>query len=623
MNIDALCRSAARIEDLVCLAVLVSTALGVLLSFVTPHRDQVWIEKTAERRVQWFKTSYFFIAAFFGMLVILYFPIFYYHANGNDVKAILLSIFQSLRLFVLDGDPELIDVAMQGAPEMGYAYTVRMYIHLIIAPLFTASMVLSFFKNACATIRYHLGAFRDIYLMSELNERSVALAEDILLQKRFRPQILFADVFEKEEEENFELVSRARRMGALCFRRDVTDISLKLCPWIKRKIYLIGSDEDENVQQALHIISSCRKKWRYNRSKTEFYVFTGTVESEALLNTVDNGKMKVRRIRRARNLALKLLQHDDYALFTGAKETAEGKLINAVIVGLGEYGTELLKALCWCGQLEGYTLQIHAFDGDADAKKKLRAVCPALMDYNRKRIAGEPYYNICVHSGVDVNSEVFLSELSAIPDITASYVMLGNDELNVKTAMRMRMQYGRDHIAASREIPPIYAVVYSSIKSKILAREGGFKSTKGEDYGIKIVGSMRERYSLALIEQTKLEEQGMRLHKRWCGVHATPEEIAEAERTYEKYEYNRRSSISQAVHRLVRERLGIVPIEGDAERNRLIEQLEHKRWNAYMRAEGYIYMPKKDDIAKTHCDLISATRLNESQIEKDAVMVQE
>ena len=243
------------------------------------------------------------------------------------------------------------------------------------------------------------------------------------------------------------------------------------------------------------------------------------------------------------------------------------------------------------------------------------------MDYNDKRIAGEPYYNIHVYGGIDVNSEAFLSTLSAIPEITASYVMLGNDELNVKTAMRMRMQYGRDHIATGRQIPPLYAVVYSSIKSKILARQGGFQSTKGVDYGIEVIGSMQERYSLSLIEQEQLERQGLELHKRWCGVHATAEEIAEAEHAYEKYEYNRRSSISQAVHSLVRERLGIVPMEGNEAHNRMIEQLEHKRWNAYMRAEGYIYMAEKDDIAKTHSDLISADSLNEEQSRKDAVMV--
>lgn len=623
MNIDALCRTAAQIENVACLVVLAGMVFGALSALVTRRRDQAWIERTAERKVQWFKTSYFFIAAFFVMLVILHFPVLYYHTNGDDWNALLLSAFYSLRLFILDGEPDLIHAAMEGAPQMGYAYTIRMHIHLIIAPLFTASMVLSFFKNVRVSIQYHLGWFRDIYLMSELNERSIALAEDILLQKRFRPQILFADVFEKEEEENFELVSRARRMGALCFRRDVTGISLKLWPWVKRKVYLIGSDEDENVQQALLMISQCRKKWRYNRSNTQFYVFASTVESEALLNTIDNGNMKVRRIRRARNLALKVLQHDDFALFTGAKETAECKLVSVVIAGLGEYGTELLKALCWCGQLEGYKLDIYAFDKAENAEQILHSACPALMDYNNKHIKGEPYYHIHVQGGVDVEGEDFLKKLSAIPVITACYVMLGNDELNVKTAMRMRMQFGRDHIAKSRPIPLVHAVVYSSIKSKILAREGGFKSTKGEDYGIRVIGSMRERYSLALIEQEELERQGLELHKRWCGVHATPEQIAEAVRTYEKYEYNRRSSISQAVHRLLRQRLGMVTIEGDEKNNRLIEAMEHKRWNAYMRAEGYIQMSEKDDIARTHSDLIPATALNPSQRKKDEVMVQE
>ena len=50
--------------------------------------------------------------------------------------------------------------------------------------------------------------------------------------------------------------------------------------------------------------------------------------------------------------------------------------------------------------------------------------------------------------------------------------------------------------------------------------------------------------------------------------------------------------------------------------------LEHRRWNAYMRSEGYIYSGSRDresrnDLAKMHPDLVSLDKLNKEDIEKD------
>ena len=58
------------------------------------------------------------------------------------------------------------------------------------------------------------------------------------------------------------------------------------------------------------------------------------------------------------------------------------------------------------------------------------------------------------------------------------------------------------------------------------------------------------------------------------------------------------------------------------ERN-IIEVLEHKRWNAYMRAEGYVYSGSTDkssrnDLAKMHHDLVDFETLSEKDKRKDS-----
>ena len=55
----------------------------------------------------------------------------------------------------------------------------------------------------------------------------------------------------------------------------------------------------------------------------------------------------------------------------------------------------------------------------------------------------------------------------------------------------------------------------------------------------------------------------------------------------------------------------------------IIEVLEHRRWNAYMRSEGYVYSGSKDkasrnDLAKMHHDLVDFSSLTEEEKRKDS-----
>ena len=60
----------------------------------------------------------------------------------------------------------------------------------------------------------------------------------------------------------------------------------------------------------------------------------------------------------------------------------------------------------------------------------------------------------------------------------------------------------------------------------------------------------------------------------------------------------------------------------EEERDR-IEKLEHRRWNAYMRSEGYIYSGSPDkssrnDLAKMHHDLVDFGSLSDEDRRKDS-----
>ncbi len=574
-----------------------------------------------------------FLIGFFIATATLFFPIYYFDYFATEIgivkilKSILLSIHNTMRLFVIDGDFDIIKNTITSTnvgSELAAIYSIYGGFLFVIAPVLTAGFVLSFFKNATASVKYFFYPKSDIYIMSELNERSIALAEDILTNPDIKGKklVLFADVFEKEEEENFELVEQAKRLGAICFKKDITEIGLRpLIFNIDRKFFFVGDDEDENVKQSLILIARCRNKKCYNSKRTHFYVLSNSVESEVLLNSTDNGKMKVRRVRQARNLALDTVRK--YSIFNTNIIKDDKKFINIVIVGLGGYGLELLKTVCWCGQMDGYTLNIHVFDEGEGLERRIKSVVPELVEYNHNDIEGEPYYDIYFHDNINVRDQAFLEKLSEIHDISLAYVTLGDDELNIETAMRMRMQFGRDLIEFDRNIPPILAVVYSSIKNATIKSNDGLYSVQGENYDITFIGSMKDRYSLNSIEQSDLEVDGLMVHLYWS-LNEPEDKVQVAKDSYEKYEYNRRSSIAQALHIHFREKLGCLYLD-DIDRGSL---LEHKRWNAYMRAEGYIRDPlplidKADkahnDISKTHKNLVPYNELSESEKRKDIV----
>ncbi len=572
-----------------------------------------------------------FIVGFFICAAMLLYPIYFSDYFFNDVgfvkvfKSILLSIHNAMRLFILDGDFEIIKNTIGDTEKvnfvLGTIYSAYSAVIFVAAPVLTAGVVLSFFKDTSALIKYYTLPKSDIYVMSELNERSVALAEDIITNSDIegRKIVIFADVFEKAEEENFELVAKARRLGAICFKKDITEVGLRTSlKNVKRKLFFLSDNEDENLKQALVMITRCKENVNCNTHNTEFYVFSTSVESEALVNMVDNGNMKVRRVKQSRSLALNTLCN--HSIFDDAIDCGNVKKISVIIVGLGGYGTELLKAICWCGQMVGYELKIHAFD-EGDGEAHIRSIAPELVLMNDCKDVNENQYEIVFHNNVDAKSAEFIDEIKSIDavgeQITTVYVTLGDDELNIETAMRLRTQFGRDNMSSNTNIPPIFAVVYSPIKNDIFSSNGGLRSFRGTDYGIGFIGSMKERYSLDAIEQRAIEEEGLKCHLKWSN---TSDEVEENKALYEKYEYYRRSSISEAIHTKFRNGLGIIPNECDVP-NEIIALYEHRRWNAYIRAEGYVFGLKKDDIAKTHPDLIPYDKLSKERRDIDHYII--
>lgn len=562
------------------------------------------IAKTPYRRGRLLTPTYSLLSAVFLSAMVLFYPI-YRLEFGTDpvstVKSILMSVHTVTRLFLMDVDFEFLsdftDTAGNVSDVLVAAYSFLGAVLFVLGPFLTFEFILSFFKNITAYRRLLLNFRSDLYVFSELNEQSIALASSIKTEHA-RSLIVFTDVHEQEEENTSSLLETARTLNAICFRKDISDINWNL-RHASRDVYLftIGADEAENIEQSVLLIE------QYGQQKNfRLFIFSSNAESEILFSTVPSG-MRIRRINPVRSLTDHILFNEGEAIFHSALDDGKPeKLISAVLIGLGQHGTEMLKALPWFCQMDGYRVRIHAFDRDPQALEAFTVQCPELMDpaLNGTFVDGEAQYELNIHAGVDVHSPAFEAQIRAIGQISYVFVALGNDSLNTQTAVTMRMLSERMGIH-----PYIHTIVYATSKKQALETVTDYR---GHSYDIHFVGDLQSSYSKETIVDSQLHQIALQRHLRWGD-----------ESSFWAYEFNFHSSVAAAIHLKMRS-VCKMPWAGKTEAELTIqerdalERLEHRRWNAYMRSEGYrhsgsVDKSSRNDLAKLHNNLVPYDQL--------------
>ncbi len=528
--------------------------------------------------------------------------------GGRGLMSLFMAGHMTMRLFAVDGEFEMIVEGLGAATEIvRTAYFALASILFVAAPVMTFGVVLSFFRNLWGYIKYVRSFFKDAYVFSEINERSLALAESLKTNDPKR-LIVFTDVYVNDDEASTELYEDAMELGAICFKKDVLSVNFGFhSPKAEINFFTIGEDETENMNQAIGIV-----KEYAGYSNASLYVFTTNAESELMLINAYNGdtdshKIKIRRINEAQSLVSRNLYDKGVDIFNHAVEQSDGtKNITAIVVGMGRHGEDMTKSLAWFCQMDGYKVEIHSFDRKKNADTVFAATCPELMaeGYNGKfDDIGEAQYKITVHPDIDVDTMQFIEEINAIPEATYVLVALGNDDLNISVAAKLRMLYER-----MGQHPMIQAIVYNSDKKDAL---GDICNYKGQKYDIDFIGDMRSSYSEDVVLDSDVEAAAFARHTKWGD-----------EKSFWQYEYNYRSSVASAIHKKMKIACGmpgieLEPSERPEDQLWALRRLEHRRWNAYMRSTGYVHGEKRNDLAKTHHCLVTFDILSDPDKAKD------
>ena len=519
----------------------------------------------------------------------------------------------AIRLFIVDGEFDIINDNITGdIVSIATLYSILAALIFVLAPMLTFSLVLSLMKNVQAYMSYFLSYFRDIYVFSELNDESIALAASIR-ENYPKAKIIYTDVYESNDERSSELIQKARNLSGILFRNDIEYVRYSVHGKNSNiKFFIIGYDEAENMRQAMALTRAF-----HDRDRTEFYVFVSGSEGELILADLDKGKIKVRRINESRALVNRYLYERGKVLFDTAKPLQlKEKEIHVLIAGLGRYGKEMLKALAWFCQMDGYRLHIDAFDRDRNARDKLSAECPELLseEHNGVFDKGDAEYKITIHENIDIYTDNFSKIINRLGTVTFAFVALGNDSENAKAATYLRTLMERQN-----EHPHIVSVLRDSNINKGMQDVHNFR---GQKYDIEFIGAIDRTYSDKAVIGSDLENEALKRHLKWGD-----------EESFWKYEYNYQSSIATTIHTRMKEYCGIKGTgkkeeELTDEERSILEELEHRRWNAYMRSEGYIYSgslnaDSRNDLGKMHHNLVPYNLLSDRDKRKDSKVTTE
>ena len=341
----------------------------------------------------------------------------YYH---EETYAIGLTLVESMCAMLLNSNPgeilagfNVFDVAYIGV------YKTALLVLLIIAPLFTVGITLSFFSEKFVRLIYRIRSeFRDTYLFSAINERTLCIAEDVAETDK-KAVIAFA-LHISEDDIDAESLARIKNINAYVINDDV--VSVKHSLRHTRNYYLLSKNDSENLEAGLRIYQRYNKErtdkvnmWLYTKNEISNVIFDHLYETFNVRLINEEGLI-------ARTLAT------NYPVFDAVND---GRL-SILIVGGGHIGLEILRTMTMCSCLgEEITVDINVIDLNGEKSKDIFE--KASPDLAKK-------WNINFHSA-DVKSVSISKVLDGI-DPTYIVICLGNETLNMETALYIRRKYG-------------------------------------------------------------------------------------------------------------------------------------------------------------------------------------
>ena len=565
----------------------------------------------------------------------------------NVPEKILDSLIHALQTFSMDESYTEYTVAgkafleSSGLPNWAFAYGLFISIMNICAPILGGALLLDIIAGIFPVVRIKLHPFRHKYVFSGLNERSVALAEDIIRNGNYRkldkdckrrPLLIFTGTGGDPDSVS-ELFTRAKNLGGLCVSCDLFDLSLRRSTAVT--YLLINGKTSDNITSFSRLVSrqASGKDCLFplpsegGQPRTKIFVFIQEgYESDTVYKMAQSSpagdKIIVRAIKDYMNAAINLMW--SVPLFLPLLEEdgapAKKKELNITIIESGYVAFEVFKAVFWCGQMLDTDLNVNVVTSDKEGFRKLvEDTCPELTDCCRKgseklRVSASdkdetrnpPYLNSLTYT--EVADPMLLSEYpEEIFTKTHYYVIaLRDDTLDIKltgiidrklAALRLAHRCNTSSPGCPGNVVIAPAVFNSELAHAIKVTE---PDPLGSGAMIVPFSTFEDRFCCRNVFMTEFSHDALELHRLYMKSDSG---------RYIKDAYSETANNVRSAHAPYKMfSLGLLKRTNktDSEGNDLFYELnfdgkhtitekeyyslawlEHRRWTAFLRSQGF------------------------------------
>lgn len=475
-------------------------SLSILLAFV------IWwlIQRKRYDRIRIFTPRIIIIMGVALATLVWYLPINFSGGYAGPTHPLVYSILNAIKIFTANG----IENHVKGAALPAY-YLWLGNILSIWAPVLTLTVIFSLFNSFWSYGRYLVGFKKETHVFSELNERSLAIAKT--LQKNGKCVIAFANISEENKGARLELLNGARKINAIFLKNDLEAIWWGREKSTKRKLnfYLISGDKGAKVRHSQNIVE------RYNTENCSLFIFDNSEETKLLLRDYRGRKdeklvrIKIVRIDETRLLTYAYLSTKGPMLFKKATKVGDIENINVAIVGFGDYGAEMFKALFWYCQMPRYKVNFTIFDKDPSARSRFEAKFPGITLGKDFDGSDDARYRIDIKN-CTFGEKQFIDEVKLLPADCLFFLFMGDDDTNllaIDAIKCARAQAGVPDVKSDDAVGNRFATVVYNHEIKSLVSKSR----------IDIINEKDEFFLLEKFEESNFIEDGFEEHKLGCG----------------------------------------------------------------------------------------------------------
>ncbi len=535
-----------------------------------------------------------------------------------------------------------------------------------LAPIIGGAVIYDVLAGVSPYLRLFFKQFRCLYVFSELNEKSLCLAQSIAkdLESLTAPVLIFADCPQADTEQ----AQRARQLGAICLPDRVGNCSMlrhaKQCVY-----FLMSCDENgelaelENLRLLQELLNAERPQWPAKKG-CQIICFSNEDASAERVRTLkdaykrrlgedDAKKVVLHVMREYIQCANALMVEHPLVAGVGGKES--GASLRVLVVGNNALSRELYKTVFWCGQLLNHPLHLTAAcvsekagGNTTELEGWLNRNCPELLKsctagdatlhLSFDESCADPYASLCfLEEGRDrLFSPAFLTrprenkygiaESFMLSDCDYFILAAGSDSDNIALAdalWRELIYLKRSGAAFGKKT--IAVAVENSSLSEIQRLRGEELLKEESDIVMIAFGSTAERFRWENIFAKGVYPAVDRPERTVTeALHGLKDIPASLDKIYDEWStlarrahlpyrmftaLRNREATEQKWNTLpasVREKFAYCEaIETDGILREQLAWMEHRRWNAFVRTEGFHRPPNLEErlreLEEGHC----------------------